>query len=117
MEFRVANGSPEKIAGLRVQMCVMLGNLKGFDSLTNENKRFAPPFAACKDSTGKHWIIAGWDRCGRAWGNPPCPCMHADPVVEDCPAGETRSVRGWLSFHDGADIDRELRRLKEIAFK
>ena len=50
-----------------------------------------PPFAACKDATGKRWVITGWERCGRAWGNPPCPCLHADPVVEDCPPGETRS--------------------------
>jgi hypothetical protein len=38
-------------------------------------------------------------------------------VVEDCPAGESRRVRGWLSFYEGTDIDAELKRLKEIAFK
>ena len=87
MEFRVANGSAEKLTGLRVQMCVMLAGLTGFDGRTNDNKVFAAPFAACKDATGKRWIITGWERCGRAWGNPPCPCLHADPVVEDCPPG------------------------------
>jgi peptidoglycan/xylan/chitin deacetylase (PgdA/CDA1 family) len=117
MQFKVTNGSPEKLTGLRVQMCVMLAGLKGFEGLTNENKVFAAPFAACKDATGKRWVITGWERCGRAWGNPPCPCLHADPVVEDCPAGESRRVRGWLSFYEGADIDAELKRLKEIAFK
>jgi peptidoglycan/xylan/chitin deacetylase (PgdA/CDA1 family) len=117
MEFAVSNGSTETLTGLRVQMCVMLAGLKGFDGLTNDNKVFAPPFAACKDVSGKRWIITGWERCGRAWGNPPCPCLHADPVVEDCPPGQTKSVRGWLSFHDGADIDAELKRLKGIAFE
>ena len=29
---------------------------------------FAAPFAACKDATGKRWVITGWERCGRAWG-------------------------------------------------
>ena len=43
--------------------------------------------------------------------------MHADPVVEDCPPGETRGVRGWLSFYQGTDIDAELKRLKEVAFR
>jgi hypothetical protein len=43
--------------------------------------------------------------------------MHADPVVEDCLLGQTKSVRGWLSFYEGADIDAELKRLKEVAFK
>jgi hypothetical protein len=38
-------------------------------------------------------------------------------VVEDCPPGETRSVRGWLSFYEGTDIDAELKRLKVAAFE
>jgi hypothetical protein len=117
MEFRVTNGSGEKLTGLRVQMCVMLAGLTGFDKMTNDNKVFASPFAACKDATGKRWVVTGWERCGRAWGNPPCPCVHADPVVEDCPAGETRSVRGWLSFYEGTDIDAEFKRLKAVAFE
>lgn len=117
MEFRVTNGGTQKLKGLRVQMCVMLAGLTGFDARTNENKKLAAPFAACKDATGKRWVITGWERCGRAWGNPPCPCMHADPVVEDCPPGQTKSVRGWISFYEGADIDIELKRLATIAFR
>jgi peptidoglycan/xylan/chitin deacetylase (PgdA/CDA1 family) len=117
MEFRITNGGTAKLTGLRVQMCVLLGGLTGFDTRTNENKVFAAPFAACKDTTGKRWIMTGWERCGRAWGNPPCPCMHADPEVEDCLPGATASVRGWLSFYEGTDIDAELKRLKEVAFK
>ena len=56
---------------------------------------------------------------GRAWGNPPCPCLHADPVVPDCPPGESRAVRGWLSFHEwpaGTDVDAELARLRAAVF-
>jgi peptidoglycan/xylan/chitin deacetylase (PgdA/CDA1 family) len=117
MEFRVTNGGAERLTGLRVQMCVMLGNLTGFDARTNDNKVLAAPFAACRDATGKRWVITGWERCGRAWGNPPCPCMHADPVLEDCPPGETKAVRGWLSFYEGTEIDAELKRLKGIAFE
>jgi hypothetical protein len=117
MELRVSNGSGQKLTGLRVQMCVMLAGLSGFERRTNDNKVFAAPFAACKSTTGKRWVITGWERCGRAWGNPPCPCLHADPVVEDCPPGQTRSVRGWLSFYEGSDVRTELKRLKAIAFK
>jgi hypothetical protein len=116
MEFRVKNGSADKLTGLRVQMCVMLAALNGFDARTNDNKVLAAPFAACRDASGKRWVITGWERCGRAWANPPCPCVHADPVVEDCPSGETKAVRGWLSFYEGADIDAELRRLRTVAF-
>ncbi len=116
MEFTVTNRSDQKLTGLRVQMCVMLAGLTGFDKLMNDNKVFASPFAACKDATGKRWVITGWERCGRAWGNPPCPCLHADPVVEDCPPGQSKTVRGWLSFYEGTDIDAELKRLKAVAF-
>ncbi len=116
MTFQVTNGSTEALTGLRVQMCVMLAGLSEFDQLTNENKVFAAPFAACRDSTGNRWIITGWEHCGRAWGNPPCPCLHADPVVEDCPPGQSRTVRGWLSFYEGDDIETELKRLKTLVF-
>src|SRR5262249_57290296 len=115
MEFRVANGSGERLTGLRVQMCVMLAGLAEFEPRTNDNKVFAAPFAACKDGSGRRWVVTGWERCGRAWGNPPCPCLHADPVVEDCPPGQTRTVRGWLSFYEGTDIDAELKRLAKAA--
>jgi hypothetical protein len=117
MEFRVTNGSDQRLTGLRVQMCVMLAGLSGFEKQTNDNKVFASPFAACRDAAGKRWVITGWERCGRAWGNPPCPCLHADPVVEDCPPGQSRRVRGWLSFFEGADVDAELKRLKAVAFE
>jgi peptidoglycan/xylan/chitin deacetylase (PgdA/CDA1 family) len=117
MEFKVTNGSGQKFTGLRVQMCVMLAGLRGFERMTNENKVFAAPFAACRDAGGRHWVVTGWERCGRAWGNPPCPCLHADPVVEDCPPGESRAVRGWLSFYEGGEVEAELKRLKALAFE
>jgi peptidoglycan/xylan/chitin deacetylase (PgdA/CDA1 family) len=116
MELWVSNGSATKLTGLRVQMCVMLKGLAGFDTRTNDNKVFAKPFAACRDASGKRWLIAGWEPCVRTWGNAPCPCLHSDPQVPDCPPGETRRVRGWLSFFEGDDIDGELRRLREVAF-
>ena len=116
MEFQITNGTDQPLTGLRIQMCVMLARLTGFETLTNQNKKFTAPFAACHDATGKRWIITAWERCGRAWGNAPCPCLHSDPVVEDCPPGESRKVRGWLSFYEGDDIDRELTRLATVAF-
>lgn len=117
LEFKVTNGTNEKLTGLRVQMCVMLAGLTGFEQQSNDNKIFSVPFAACHDETKKRWIITGWQRCVRAWGNPPCPCLHSDPQVEDCPPGESRSLNGWLSFYEGADIQSEITRLKSTAFE
>ena len=117
MELWVSNGSAEKLTGLQVQMCVMLKGLTGFEGRTNDNKVFAKPVAACSDRAGKRWVITGWEPCVRAWGNPPCPCLHSDPQVPDCLPGQTKRVRGWLSFFEGDDIDAELRRLRGVVFE
>ena len=117
LEFSVTNGSAEKLTGLHIQMCGMLKGLTGFSQQTNDNKIFQSPFAACKDQTGKRWVILGFDHCKRAWGNAPCPCLHADPQVPDCLPGETQTVHGWVSFFEGDEIAGELKRLEKIAFQ
>jgi peptidoglycan/xylan/chitin deacetylase (PgdA/CDA1 family) len=114
LEFRVENDSTEALTGLDVQVCVMLKALRGFEQQTDGNKRFQAPFAAARDATGRRWIITAWDHCRRAWGNAPCPCLHSDPRVPDCPPGGSRTVRGWVSFYEGTDIDDEMRRLSRI---
>ncbi len=113
MELWLRNGGGETLAGLQVQMCVMLKGLTGFDERTNDNKVFARPFAACRDRSGRRWVITAWEPCVRAWGNPPCPCLHSDPRIPDCAPGKTERVRGWLWFYEGADLDGELRRLRK----
>lgn len=117
MEFRITNGSTKTLTGLRVQMCVMLAGLHGFEERTNTNKVLESPFAACKDLSGRRWIVTAWERCARTWANPPCPCIHSDPTLEDCPAGENRVVRGWVSFFEGTDIQSEFKRLSRVAFQ
>ena len=112
LEFRIKNGSSETLSGMDVQMCVMLKSLLGFEQQTNENKRFSPPVAATSDAQGRRWIITAWEHGRRAWGNAPCPCMHSDPHIPDCPPGESRSLRGWVTFYEGADIEGEIRRVK-----
>jgi peptidoglycan/xylan/chitin deacetylase (PgdA/CDA1 family) len=111
LEFRVKNDSSEPLTGLDVQMCVMLKALRGLEQQTSENKRFQTPFAVARDATGRRWIITAWGHCQRAWGNAPCPCLHSDPHVPDCPPGESRTVRGWVSYYEGTDIEGEMRRL------
>jgi hypothetical protein len=117
MEFSIANHSKTDLTGLHVQMCAMLKGLVGFDEQTNDNKLFQAPFAACKDRSGNRWVILAFDHCHRAWGNPPCPCLHSDPQVPDCAAGKTQAVRGWASFYEGTDIKAELKRLEKLAFE
>jgi peptidoglycan/xylan/chitin deacetylase (PgdA/CDA1 family) len=116
MEFRVTNGSSKTLTGLDIQMCVMLKGLSGFGLQSNDNKVFQSPFAAARDASGLRWVITAWDGCKRAWGNPPCPCIHSDPRLPDCPPGESKRVTGWVSFYEGPDIEAELKRLAGVAF-
>src|SRR5207245_6893509 len=108
MELWLRNDTSEKLTGLRTQICVMLKGAPEFNSQTNDNKIFRSPVSAVKSAKGDRWILMAWDRCGRAWGNPEVPCLHADPIFADCPPGETVRVRGRLWFYVGSDIDSEL---------
>ena len=117
LEFSITNRSSQKLTGLHIQMCGMLKGLTGFASQTNDNKIFSAPFSACKSETGNRWVILGFDHCRRAWGNPPCPCLHADPQVPDCAPGETQTVHGWVSFYEGDQIAHELKRLGDAVFQ
>jgi hypothetical protein len=114
MELWLRNGTDQTLTAMRVQMCVMLGATAGFDAQTNANKVFAKPFVACSSPDKKRWIITAWEPCQRAWGNPPVPCLHSDPQIPDCPPGETRRVRGWLSFYEGSDVQAEFKRIETV---
>jgi peptidoglycan/xylan/chitin deacetylase (PgdA/CDA1 family) len=111
LELWITNGTPMPLTGLVVQNCVMLKAAVGFELRTNDNKVFDKPYAACRDVTGKRWIITAWKPGVRAWGNPPCPCLHSDPQFPDCPPNQTRRIRGWLSFYEGNDLKSEFRRI------
>lgn len=117
MELRLTNGTANLLTDLRVQNCVMLKGAPEFASLKKENKRFAPPFAAVRSATHpKRWIITAWEPCHRPWGNPRVPCLHSDPRFPDCEPGETQTVRGWLSFYEGDDVEHELKRITKAFF-
>lgn len=114
MEMTLTNGTEETLTDLRVQNCVMLKGAAGFAQQTNDNKQTAAPYIACRHESGRKWIITAWKPNHRAWANPPCPCLHSDPRFPDCAPGETQVVRGWLSFHEGEDVDGEIARIERL---
>ncbi len=116
MELWLTNGTEKTLKGLNVQVCTMLRGMPGFAGRSNDNKAFAKPFAACRDASGTRWIITGWGPCVRTWANAPCPCLHSDPAFPDCGPGKTVRVKGWLSFHEGKDVEAEIRRLRKLVF-
>lgn len=110
----LTNGTSQPLSDLRVQNCVMLKAAQGFNTQTNENKVFRPPYVACRSEDGRRWVITAWKPNHRCWGNAPCPCLHSDPKFPDCPPGQTRRLNGWLSFHEGTAIDEELNRIDAL---
>ncbi len=117
MEMTLTNGTDEPLSDLRVQMCVMLKGAVGFEQQTNDNKVLSNPYVACRDTSGKRWIITAWDPCHRPWANPPCPCLHSDPKFPNAAPGETVRIRGWLSFYEGTDIQAEFRRIDATGWR
>ncbi|MCP5110762.1 MAG: hypothetical protein GY953_08010, partial [bacterium] len=105
MELWLNNGRSAPLTRMRTQICVMLKAAPGFTAQTNDNKRLDnKPVAAVRSADGNRWIATSWERCGRVWGNPRCPCLHSDPVLPDCAPGETVRIRGRLWFHEGPEL-------------
>lgn len=117
MEMWLQNGSKETLTGLRVQNCVMLKAAPEFDQSSLKDRVISEPYVAVKSARGDRWLINAWEPCERAWANPPCPCLHSDPRFPDCKPGETKRLRGWLSFYQGRDIEAELKRIDNVGWR
>ncbi|OHB72808.1 MAG: hypothetical protein A2V70_01540 [Planctomycetes bacterium RBG_13_63_9] len=117
MEMWLRNGTDTTLGGLDVQNCIMLKGAAEFARQSNDNKVSQKPYMACRSAKGDRWVITAWVPCGRCWGNADCPCLHSDPRFPDCPPGETRRLRGWLSFYEGTDLEAELRRIEATGWR
>lgn len=117
MEMWLTNDSQESIGNLKVQNCVMLKGAAEFAAQTNDNKIIHEPYVACRSAAGNRWVITAWEPCTRGWANAPCPCLHSDPTFGDCKPGETKTLRGWLSFYEGTDIESEFRRIDSTGWR
>ena len=117
MEMWLTNGTNAKLTDLRVQVCVMLKAMAGFEQQDNANKVLQPPYAAARSKDGKRWIITAWQPLHRAWANEKCPCLHSDPKFPDCEPGQTERLHGWFWFYEGEDVKSELARLDKSGWK
>ena len=117
MKLSLKNGTKRKLSDLRVQNCVMLKAADGFNQQTKENKVLQKPYTACRSTDGKRWIITAWDPCHRPWANDRCPCLHSDPKFPDCEPGDTKQLKGWLSFYEGDDIQAEFERIEKTGWR
>ncbi|MEO2035271.1 MAG: polysaccharide deacetylase family protein [Planctomycetaceae bacterium] len=112
MEMWLNNGSTEELSNLRVQNCIMLKGAAEFAQGDTETIVRSEPYIARRSSESNRWIITAWTPCHHTWFNPPCPCMHSDGRFPDCAPGESRRLRGWLSFYEGDAIEDELARIE-----
>lgn len=112
MELSLKNGTRQKLTGLKVQQCAMLKGAKGFDTQTNDNKKFKSPYAVVGNAAGDQWIVHAWSRPVRVWGNAPCPCLHSDPQFPDLEPGQEAKLVGRLWFYQGTDIDKFINEIK-----
>lgn len=117
LTLSLTNGTDGPLEDLRVQNCVLLGYAPRFDARTSENKVARSPYVACRSEDGRRWIVTAWEPIHRAWDNPPCPCLHADPRLPDCPPGETVSARGVLAFVEAADVDEAIARVESTGWR
>jgi hypothetical protein len=117
MEMWLRNGTRQLLTDLRVQNCVMTKMAAGFEQQTNDNKVFTNPYVACRSGDGKRWIITAWENCNNPWGNEDCPCFHSDPKFPDLEPGQSYRLRGWLSFYEGTDIEKEFERIEATGWR
>lgn len=117
MEMWLRNGTKQRLTDLRIQNCVMTKMAAGFQQQTNDNKIFTNPYVACRSGDGKRWIITAWENCHNPWGNENCPCFHSDPKFPDLEPGQTYKLRGWLSFYEGTDINKEFERIEATGWR
>jgi len=113
MELWVRNDSSQKLTGLRTQIWSCSPVPRNSAGRITTRNFSAARFSAASSATGDRWLLTAWDRCGRAWGNPPVPCLHSDPVLPDCsPEPEVR-VRGPTVVLRRRQIDTELERVQK----
>lgn len=109
----IKNDSKEKISQIKIQNCLMLSKMMGFNQLNKKNKIEKPPFIMAHDKHSLKWVLMAWWPKADVWNDPKVPCLHSSPVLNACPSGEVRSVRGWFSFYTGPDVMQEMNRLKK----
>ena len=114
MKMWLENRSDKALSGLKVQACAMLAYAKGFEQQTRDNKQFMPAYSIVHNKERTRWIIYAWRPISRSWGNVQVPCLHSDPQFPDCAPGETKYLRGWISFFSGKNVDAELRRIEQL---
>lgn len=111
MELRLKNGSDHRLSGLWAQVCVMLKGAPGFNAQTKDNKVKVADAGVCavRSEDGKRCIATVFEK-PKLWENPPCPCIHADPLFPDLEPGQEAVSHGRVFVYEGSDLPGEIAR-------
>ena len=63
---------------------------------------------ATESPAGGRWIAFAWERTRLLFTNTQCPCVHAQPVFDDCPPRRTVRAEGRIVFFEGT-LDQLIR--------
>ena len=117
MKLTLKNGTDCTLKKLRVQNCLFLKGLKGFDVNSQPRTISSNPYNAVRSAAGgTKWAVTAWTG-GETWDNPRNPCFHSDPTFEDCPPCQTRVLYGWFSFYEGNDVKSEFERIDKTGWR
>ncbi len=117
MKISLKNGTSSLLSKLRVQNCVFLKGLRGFDNESTPRNINLKSYNAMGTADGKRWAITAWIPGGKTWGNTKNPCFHSDPTFEDCPPGQTRVIYGWFSYFEGENIKEEFEKIEKTGWR
>lgn len=98
LRLTLYNGTSAPLTGLRTQVCIMLSALPGFNAQDQERKEYLADTARATHVEGTRAVTVSFAHTTRTWGNPKCPCIHADPTLPDCAPGATTETTGTLRF-------------------
>ncbi len=114
LELWLDNDSDINLTGLRAQICLLLKGAPGFNEQTEKRNIYKAPVTAVKSSEKNRWILVAFENCGRTWGNPNCPCIHSDPVLQEAAVKKRVSVKGGVWFYEGDDLYAEISRIESV---
>lgn len=66
------------------------------------DERCDASFIATESVGGGRVLGIAWESAYKVTSNHQFLCIHSDPIVPACPAGESRTVRGRVYFHEGS---------------
>ncbi len=94
------------------------GTWKEYDKLILEKSSL--PVIARKSACANRFVAVFWPRARYVMSNSDLACIHADPIIPNCPGRDEVSLHGRIIFHEGdvqSLFERTEKELAELSLK